>query len=418
LSLRNNFSWTFAGNTFYAACQWGILVAITKLGKPEMVGQFVLGLAVTTPIIMFTNMQLRGVQATDAKQDYSFSDYLGFRIVATIIAIIIIILVLIKVQYPRETTLVILLIGIAKSFESISDVFFGLIQQHERMDRIAISLFLKGIFSLIAFTILLHVSNHIIWPIVGLIFAWAFVLFSYDIKSGFVILRKQHELKPSWHWKVFRDLIWLCLPLGFVRMLISLNENIPRYFIEHFLGIHELGIYSALAYLIVAGSMIINALGASATPRLAKYYSAGEKTAFLQLTIKLVGLAALIGLSGLAITTVVGKQILTLLYEPEYSEYVNVLKWLMIAGSFNYVASFLGYSITAARFFRIQVFLFSTTTIISAILCFILLPVLGLEGAAIALFMSSLIQVALSSGIVYHAIRKIPTSEYKSLSHR
>jgi hypothetical protein len=46
LSLRKNFSWTFVGNVVYAACQWGILVALAKLGTPEMVGQFTLGLAV------------------------------------------------------------------------------------------------------------------------------------------------------------------------------------------------------------------------------------------------------------------------------------------------------------------------------------------------------------------------------------
>jgi O-antigen/teichoic acid export membrane protein len=412
LSLRNNFSWTFAGNAFYAACQWGILVTITKLGQPEMVGQFVLGLAVTTPIIMFTNMQLRGVQATDAKQEYLFSDYLGFRLVATTVAILIIILVLINARYSRETTLIILLIGIAKAFESISDVFFGLIQQHERMDRIAISLFLKGSISLIVFAFLLNITGNLTWPILGLTMAWAVVLFSYDIRSGFVILRKHFKLRPSWHWDIFKELIWLCLPLGFVRMLISLNENIPRYFIEHFLGIHELGIFSALAYLIFAGSMIVNALGVSATPRLAKYYSVGKKTAFVSLIVKLTGLAALIGLTGFFLTSVAGKQILTLFYEQEYSDYIVVLKWLMVAGGLSYIASFLGHSITAARFFRIQVFLFSTTTITSAIFCFYLLPILGLEGAAIALFLSSLVQVLLSVGIIYYAVCRIPSRQY------
>ena len=139
LTLRGNFSWTFAGNLVYAACQWGILVILAKLGSPEMVGQFTLGLAITAPIIMFTNLELRIVQATDARKQYSFSDYLGLRLISTALALAIITVISLLGGFRWETSLVIFLMGLAKAFESISDIFHGLIQQHERMDRIATS---------------------------------------------------------------------------------------------------------------------------------------------------------------------------------------------------------------------------------------------------------------------------------------
>ena len=41
-------------------------------------------------------------------------------------------------------------VALAKAIESVSDVFYGSLQQHERMDRIAISMILKGIVSLAA----------------------------------------------------------------------------------------------------------------------------------------------------------------------------------------------------------------------------------------------------------------------------
>jgi O-antigen/teichoic acid export membrane protein len=71
LTLRQNFSWTFVGNIIYAASQWGMLVVLAKLGSPEMVGQFMRGLAVTAPIILFSNLQLRQIQTTDVKQHYA-----------------------------------------------------------------------------------------------------------------------------------------------------------------------------------------------------------------------------------------------------------------------------------------------------------------------------------------------------------
>jgi len=114
LSLRVNFSWTFAGNVIYAACQWGILVVLAKLGSPKMVGQFALGSAITAPVIMFTNLQLRAVQATDAKDEYSFGDYFSLRLLTTALAFLIIVCIAALSGYSMITAMVILAVGAAR----------------------------------------------------------------------------------------------------------------------------------------------------------------------------------------------------------------------------------------------------------------------------------------------------------------
>ena len=52
LRLRVNFLWTLSGNVVYAACQWGMLVVLAKLGTHQMVGEFALALAITAPIVV------------------------------------------------------------------------------------------------------------------------------------------------------------------------------------------------------------------------------------------------------------------------------------------------------------------------------------------------------------------------------
>ncbi len=78
-SLRSNFKWTFTGNVIYAACQWGMLSVLAKAGNAATVGQFALGLAIAAPVFMFSNLQLRAVQATDARSEYEFADYFTLR---------------------------------------------------------------------------------------------------------------------------------------------------------------------------------------------------------------------------------------------------------------------------------------------------------------------------------------------------
>src|SRR5262249_180205 len=73
--LRRNFKWAFAANLIYALCQWGMLSVLAKAGSAAVVGQFSLGLAISAPVFMFTNFNLRSVQATDARSEFEFGDY-------------------------------------------------------------------------------------------------------------------------------------------------------------------------------------------------------------------------------------------------------------------------------------------------------------------------------------------------------
>jgi O-antigen/teichoic acid export membrane protein len=427
LTLRRNFSWTFTGNLIYAASQWGMLVLLAKLGSPEMVGQFTLGLAVTAPVIMFTNLQLRGVQATDAKGEYVFSDYLGLRLIGTGLALLIIAGITLKAGYRLETSLVILTIAVAKAFESIADVFYGLIQQHERMDRIAISLMIKGPLSLLLLAIGVSLTGSVVGGAIGLAVAWGLVFFGWDIRNGKLLLKhsshqreeedllvadaeptkSKNPLYPRWHLKTLSKLVLLALPLGFVMMLISLNTNIPRYFIERYLGERELGIFAAMSYLMVVGSMIVSALAESASPRLAKYYAAGNSTAFRTLLLKLVGVGLMLGTGGVFVAVVAGKPILTLLYKPEYAERADLFAWLMVAAGMLYIASFLGYGMTAARYFQVQMPLFVLVTGSSAIACFWLIPTQGVRGAAIALIVGAIVQAVFSLGVIVYALYRL-----------
>jgi O-antigen/teichoic acid export membrane protein len=424
LSLRANFSWTFAGNVVYAGCQWGMLVVLAKLGPPEMVGQFALGLAITAPVIMFTNLQLRGVQATDARQEYLFGDYLGLRLITTALALLVIAGIVLASGYRWETALVILAVGIAKAFEAISDVFYGLLQQHERMDRIAKSMMIKGPLSLVALSVAVYLAGSVFWGAVGLVVAWALVLVGYDVRSGALILKpmpkpstltpdendQEAVLRPRWKMSTLARLAWLALPLGFVMMLISLNSNIPRYFIERYLGERELGIFAALAYLQMAGTTVVSALGQSASPRLAKYYAAGDGSAFRTLLLKLAGIGVLLGGASVLVALVAGRELLSLLYRPEYAEY-ELFVWLMVAAGIFYVASFLGYGMTAARYFRVQMPLFAVVTATTILAGLWLIPAHGLRGAAIALMIAAVVQAGGSLAVIVHALGMIEKRE-------
>lgn len=384
LSLRQNFAWTFMGRMVYVGCQWGMLTVLAKLGSPEMVGRFSLGLALTAPIIMFSMLQLRGVQATDARREYEFGHYLALRLSTSAFALLAIGVVTFLSGYRGEMAFVIIVVGVGKVVESVSDAYYGLMQQRERMDRIAMSLVIKGPLLLAALGFTVYFTNSVLWGSAAMVIVYAVMLLGYERTNARRVLNDDHarSLMPLWQWSRLVRLAWLALPLGVVMAIISLNTNIPRYFVERLLGERELGYFSALAYLMVAGNTVIGAVGQSASPRLAQYYAAGQRNEFRQLLLRLVGIGALLGLGGVMVALLFGRPILTLLYRPDYAQYVDVFVWLMVASGISSVASFLGYGLTATRRFHIFMVPYVGTTCGALLVGVHLIPRYGLIGAA------------------------------------
>jgi O-antigen/teichoic acid export membrane protein len=420
LTLRVNFLWTLSGNVVYATCQWGILVVLAKLGTPQLVGEFALALAITAPIVLGAGLSLRSVQATDAASEYPFGDYLLVRLLTTAAAGAVIVGIVWFSDYGWHMAAIILVVGLAKAFESVSDIFYGLLQQHERMDRIALSMMIKGPLSLAAIGAAVYLSGDLLVGVSGLAAAWLLVLVVYDVRNGASLLnvasRSEHppvdfrsafarRLQVSWRPRALMTLTLLALPVGIVMALISFNSNIPRYFIEHHLGTWDLGIFAAVAYPLTAGTTVVNALGQSAVPTLARYYADGDYRAFSSLMRKLLGLGLAIGIGGVLLIWLFGRPILLLLYRPEYSDRVGIFFWLGLSAGISYVASLLGYAMTAARYFRVQLLVFLISTLVTVAGCAVLIPRYQLLGAAIAMIFAAICQAIGSAAVITHALR-------------
>lgn len=186
-------------------------------------------------------------------------------------------------------------------------------------------------------------------------------------------------------------------------LLISLQTNIPRYFIDHYLGVGEVGVFAALAYFLAAGNIVTEAVGQSVTPRLAHLYQNGELAKSRKLLFQLLVLGATGGGLAVALGYAAGPQVLTVLYRPEYAKYMDVFLVLLLSAAPTYVASFFGYAMTAARIFWLQLplSLLSTGTVAAA--CIFFIPRRGLMGAAEAVLVLSLVRLVATSLILVRA---------------
>jgi O-antigen/teichoic acid export membrane protein len=425
-SLRRNFSWTFVGNVAYSACQAGILMLLAKIGNPEMVGKYGLAMAIATPVLALSSLQLRAVLTTDVKEKIPFGEYLGFRLTTTLLSLLVIIGI--AVFSKRESMLVIIIMGISQGIEMVADLYWGRMQFADNMDRIAKSMIVRGVLGLAALAAGVYFTHGLIWGVLGLTAARAAVLLFYDITERTQLLPRQpldqaevdsilsagnETLRPRWSLAAQSELFRTSITLGVIAMLVSLLPNIPRYFLVGTMGERALGIFTATAFLVSTGNLIMTAMGQAAFVRLAKLYGAGDVREFNRLLVRLLGVALLLGMGGVGVALIAGKLLLTLIYRPEYAEHTDLLVAMMCAGALTYVASVLASAVTSARSFRPQIPVLASAAAAGAISSYFLIHAYHLLGAGLAVVLTSAV-LCTGHGILLLRVRNSMVAEQVS----
>lgn len=405
LGLRAAIFWTFGGQVVYAAAQWVMVALLARLGSPQDVGLYALGLSLTSPLFLMLGLQLRSVQATDAQRSYPFSQYVSLRLVCMLTALVL--TAGLGLLYPQARA-ILWWLGLAKALEGLSDVCYGMMQQRERLDIVARSTIFRGVLGLGLLAAGYAASHQVALGAAGIALGNLLVLLGYDLPQT-----RRLEAAPYLTNRLALPLFKLAFPLGLVVGLVSLSSTIPRLVVEHLLGARQLGIYSALVYVNVAGSVVVVAIGTALTARLSQLYAAGDRAGFVRLTGQLTAAAGVVGVGLTLLAWTAGQPLLGLLYGPVYAAQTPAFVWLMASGALAYLASCAGFAVTAARRFIQQLPLF---TVVSAVLffsCRWLVPQQGLVGAALATLIAAGVQLVGSWLIVASALRTaiLPASD-------
>ena len=401
--MRSNIRWNLVGNVAYALGQWVQLIILAHMGGPAAVGVYVFALSLTAPVMMLASLCLRFVQACDARRAYAFREYLGLRGATTAAAVATIALIAWGTGGPAWAVL--LPICAMRAADALADIHYGLWQQHERMGVIAGGLILNSISSAAFMTVAALLGGGVPGAAIGsALGSCAALVFIRLRTSADAELRRAVAERPGpVSWPRMGRLAAEAAPLGITILLGSLQQNVPRFFLAHYGGDVALGVFAAASQLTAGGDVVIAALGGAAGPRLASLRAAGEAGAFRGLIRKLVLFGALLGAAGVALSAVAGRRILELLYRPEFGSGAPVLVLLSAAAGIWFVATLLGYSLSAARVFKVQPALLAVALIVLMAGCAVLVPVHGGAGAAMALLLASSVQALLA----WQVLRKV-----------
>ena len=190
-AVRRGFSWLAVGNIVNAACAWGRVALLARLGNAEMIGQLTLALAVCNPIGTLADLGLSGSLISDANRQYRLRDYLGLRLLTCGLAMLVILVTAWTGGYDPATARLVVLAGLVVISESVCDLFQAVLQRREQMRWVAISLMIRGLLGLTFFALGTWFSGDLAWGVCGFSLAALTTLLGIDIPRALACERRQ-----------------------------------------------------------------------------------------------------------------------------------------------------------------------------------------------------------------------------------
>jgi O-antigen/teichoic acid export membrane protein len=285
-------------------------------------------------------------------------------------------------------------------------------QLRDRIRRVALSIAVKSVLSLIALGALLFATRDIVWAGAGLFAAWACMFVCFDLPAALRLSRDNSRATATpvgIRVRRLASLANLAAPLGIVAIAESLTVNVPRYFVEHYQGRAALGYYAAVAYFAIAPARVVTALGEAIVARLGDHYAVNAP-GFVHLAKWFVGAVAGFGIAGIGVAALAGSSILSLLYRAEYSQFSNVLVLIMVYAGISSTATAIGYVMSASRQLRAQAIIGLASVGIAVFASRLLIPRYGLTGAAWALCIAASLQLLASAVALVHNRAWCPAS--------
>jgi O-antigen/teichoic acid export membrane protein len=401
-SLRRGFSWAFVANAAYSGSRVLIYVVLTRLVGDRGVGQYSLSMSIAGPVFLLAGLNLQGLLATDHKEEYSFAQYFGLRLLTSAIGMAVFIVAIGVIADAPGAFAVLLLVGAARGIETMADLFSAQYMHSYRFDWMCVSKLLRGLVGFLALLLAAWAMGHLGAAVAAMGLTWVAVMVVYDLPRARRLSRVRPQLGPRVE---LARLARQGLPTGIAVAIVSLGIFMPRYFIVGYMDEASLGRFTAVSQFLMAMSLVSGPLAQACAPRLASDYHEHPK-AFRGLVGKLVALSGLLGAIGVVVAWLFGKPVLGLLYGRDYEQYHDLLVLFVVVGTLSVLSLFMGTAATAARQLKAMLYTQLVAAGVLLVGCWWLVPARGLQGAALAMVVSSGLLGGMRMIVVMHGARR------------
>ena len=257
LSTAKNTLWNLTGCLFYLGCQWLTTVIVVVLSSDYSNSGFLaFAMSIGNMFASLALYKIRTYQVSDIANEHSSGEYVAFRF-ATIAASFALLTIYLIVIAPGDAMVVSTLAFLLfKADETFADVLYGVDQKYGRMDYIGKSQILRGLATIIGFTVPLAITGSVTHAIVGMTLLCFGNTVLYDVRHA----RRLDSIAPHFDKADLTKLAKACALPTIANFCATSIVSVVRQNYGILAGDELLGIYASIAtpaVLIQAGTAFL-----------------------------------------------------------------------------------------------------------------------------------------------------------------
>lgn len=400
---KKDYIWNSIGSFLQSAISPILLIVITRLNGVGDSGLFSFAMSLSVVFWAISLWGGRTYQVSDVKKEFSSGDYIVVRFISSLIVAVFSISFCILSGYDLIKTELIMTLVLFKILESIADSMYGVLQIHNKLYIVGISLTMKSVFGFMIFAIVDILTKNIVYGALSIFIVNIAVVIFYDIPwmkhVESVGLTKKNIMQAG---KIMKKTAEVFV----VVFLTMFSLNIPRYFLDKY-HYDQIGYFGIMAMPITLLTLFISFVLQPNVVNLSELLKKKKIKEFTKIVSKIDFITFTLGILFIVSSYLIGVWALNTVFGIDINNFRIDLTIMVIGAVANAFVSIYVNLLIILRRFKGQFYTLLVTNILAVILSVYLIDRLAMLGSVLVFMIISFLQAIILLFIYKRSLKNV-----------
>lgn len=400
---KKDYIWNSIGSFLQSAISPILLIVITRLNGVGDSGLFSFAMSLSVVFWAISLWGGRTYQVSDVKKEFSSGDYIVVRFISSLIVAVFSISFCILSGYDLIKTELIMVLVSFKILESIADSMYGVLQIHNKLYIVGISLTMKSVFGFIIFAIVDILTKNIVYGALSIFIVNIAVVIFYDIPwmkhVESVDLTKKNIMQAV---KIMKKTAEVFV----IVFLTMFSLNIPRYFLDKY-HYDQIGYFGIMAMPITLLTLFISFILQPNVVNLSELLKKKKIKEFTKIVSKIDFITFTLGILFVVSSYLIGVWALNTVFGIDINNFRIDLTIMVIGAVANAFVSIYVNLLIILRRFKGQFYTLLVTNILAVVLSIYLIDRLAMLGSVLVFMIISFLQAIILLFIYKRSLKNV-----------
>lgn len=400
---KKDYIWNSIGSFLQSAISPILLIVITRLNGVGDSGLFSFAMSLSVVFWAISLWGGRTYQVSDVKKEFSSGDYIVVRFISSLIVAVFSISFCVLSGYDLIKTELIVVLVSFKILESIADSMYGVLQIHNKLYIVGISLTMKSVFGFMIFAIVDILTKNIVYGALSIFIVNIAVVIFYDIPLmkhvESVGLTKKNIMQAG---KIMKKTAEVFV----VVFLTMFSLNIPRYFLDKY-HYDQIGYFGIMAMPITLLTLFISFVLQPNVVNLSELLKKKKIKEFTKIVSKIDFITVTLGILFVISSYLIGVWVLNTVFGIDINNFRIDLTIMVIGAVANAFVSIYVNLLIILRRFKGQFYTLLVTNILAVVLSIYLIDRLAMLGSVLVFMIISFLQAIILLFIYKRSLKNV-----------